>query len=66
LIFDALHHARLGTRSDGMSDLIRWSDEQMAKLSHFFPKSHGRPRVDDGDDGQVLSEIFFINRSGTR
>ncbi len=52
-----------------MSDLIRRSDEQMAKLCHFFPKSHGRPRVDDGDDGddgQVLSEIFFINRSGTR
>ncbi len=46
-----------------MSDLIRRSDEQMAKLSHFFPKSHGRPRV---DDERVLSKIFFINRSGTR
>ncbi len=46
-----------------MSDLIRRSDEQMAKLSQFFTKSLGRPRV---DDERVLSEIFFINRSGTR
>ncbi len=46
-----------------MSDLIRRSDEQMAKLSPFFTKSLGRPRV---DDERVLSEIFFINRSGTR
>jgi len=30
-----------------MSDLFWLSDEQMARLSPFFPKSHGRPRVDD-------------------
>jgi len=30
-----------------MSDLFWLTDEQMARLQPFFPKSHGRPRVDD-------------------
>ena len=30
-----------------MSDLFWLTDEQMAKLSPFFPRSHGKPRVDD-------------------
>jgi transposase len=29
----------------------------------FFPKSHGKPRV---DDRRVLSGIIFINRNGLR
>jgi transposase len=35
----------------------------MARLQPFFPKSHGRPRV---DDRRVLSGIIFINRNGLR
>lgn len=35
----------------------------MARLRPFFPKSHGRPRV---DDRRVLSGIIFINRNGLR
>ena len=46
-----------------MSDLYRLSDTQMAKLEPFFPKSHGKPRV---DDRRVLSGIIFINRNGLR
>ena len=46
-----------------MSDLFWLSDEQMAKLAPFFPKSHGKPRV---DDRRVLSGIIFINRNGLR
>ena len=46
-----------------MSDLFWLSDEQMARLKPFFPKSHGRPRV---DDRRVLSGIIFINRNGLR
>ena len=46
-----------------MSDLYWLTDEQMAKLSPFFPKSHGKPRV---DDRRVLSGIIFINRNGLR
>ena len=46
-----------------MSDLYWLSDAQMAKLEPFFPKSHGKPRV---DDRRVLSGILFINRSGLR
>lgn len=30
-----------------MSDLFWLTDEQMARLQPFFPKSHGRLRVDD-------------------
>ena len=46
-----------------MSDLYWLSDAQMAKLEPFFPKSHGKPRV---DDRRVLSGIVFINRNGLR
>ena len=46
-----------------MSDLYWLADEQMAKLSPFFPKPHGKPRV---DDKRVLSGIIFINRNGLR
>ena len=30
-----------------MSDLFWLTDEQMARLQPYFPKSHGRERVDD-------------------
>lgn len=46
-----------------MSDLFWLSDEQMARLEPFFPKPHGKPRV---DDKRVLSGIIFINRNGLR
>ena len=35
----------------------------MARLEPFFPRSHGKPRV---DDRRVLSGIIFINRNGLR
>ncbi|MCJ8139958.1 IS5 family transposase [Falsirhodobacter halotolerans] len=35
----------------------------MARLRPYFPKSHGRPRV---DDRRVLSGIIFVNRNGLR
>ena len=46
-----------------MSDLDWLTDEQMARLQPYFPKSHGRPRV---DDRRVLSGIVFVNRNGLR
>ena len=46
-----------------MNDLYWLTDRQMAKLEPFFPKSHGKPRV---DDRRVLSGIIFINRNGLR
>jgi transposase len=46
-----------------MSDLFWLTDEQMARLQPFFPRSHGRPRV---DDRRVSSGIIFINRNGLR
>lgn len=46
-----------------MSNLFWLTDEQMARLQPLFPKSHGRPRV---DDRRVLSVIIFINRNGLR
>ena len=46
-----------------MSDLFWLTETRMARLELFFPKSHGKPRV---DDRRVLSGIIFINRNGLR
>ncbi len=50
-----------GAPSDEQSFWL--SDAQMARLEPFFPKSHGKPRV---DDRRVLSGIIFVNRHGLR
>ena len=42
-----------------MSELYWLTDDQMERLRPFFPKSRGRPRV---DDRRVLS--IFIQRNG--
>ena len=44
-----------------MSELYWLTDAQMERLRPFFPKSRGRPRV---DDRRVLSGIIFIKRNG--
>lgn len=44
-----------------MTNLFWLTDAQMARLEPFFPKSHGKPLV---DDRRVLSGIIFINRNG--
>ena len=46
-----------------MSNLFWLTEAQMARLQPFFPKSHGKPRV---DDRRVLNGIIFINRNGLR
>ena len=46
-----------------MSNLFWLTDAQLERLKPFFPKSHGKPRV---DDRRVLSGIIFINRNGLR
>ena len=46
-----------------MSNLYWLTEAQMERLKPFFPKSHGKPRV---DDRRVLSGIIFINRNGLR
>lgn len=46
-----------------MSNLFWLTDAQMARLRPSFPKSHGKPRV---DDRRLLSGIIFINRNGLR
>lgn len=46
-----------------MSDLFWLTDEQIERMRPFFPKSHGRPRV---DDRRVLSGIVFVDRNGLR
>jgi transposase len=46
-----------------MSNLFWLTEAQMARLRPFFPKSHGKPRV---DDLRVLSGIIFTNRNGLR
>lgn len=44
-----------------MSELYWLTDAQIERLRPFFPKSRGRPRV---DDRRVLSGIIFIQRNG--
>ena len=46
-----------------MSDLYWLTDEQMERLRPHFPRSHGKPSV---DDRRVLSGIIFVNRNGLR
>jgi transposase len=46
-----------------MSNLFWLTNEQIERLKPFFPKSHGKPSV---DDRSVLSGIIFINRNGLR
>lgn len=46
-----------------MRDLFWLTDEQLARLQPFFPKSRGKQRV---DDRRVLSGTVFVNRSGLR
>jgi hypothetical protein len=41
--------------SGDMSSLFWLTDEQMARLEPFFPKSHGKPRVDD----RRMSELYL-------
>ena len=46
-----------------MSDLYWLTEEHMARLRPYFPKSHSKPRV---DDRRVLSGIVLVNRNGLR
>lgn len=40
-----------------MSDLFLLSERQMARISPFFPLSHGVPRV---DDRRVINGIVYV------
>ena len=44
-----------------MSELFWLTDVQVGRMSPFFPKSRGKPRV---DDRRVLSGIIYIQRNG--
>ena len=46
-----------------MSNHYWLTEEQMRRLCPYFPRSRGKPRV---DDRRVLSGITFINRNGLR
>ena len=44
-----------------MGDLFLLSERQMARISPFFPLSHGVPRV---DDRRVVSGIVYVIKHG--
>lgn len=44
-----------------MSDLFLLSERQMARISPYFPLSHGVPRV---EDRRVVSGIVYVLRNG--
>ena len=57
------HDPRLENPAVNLFDLFWLTGAQMARLEPYFPKSHGKPRV---DDRRVLSGIIFINRNALR
>lgn len=46
-----------------MSNLLWLADEQMERLTPFFAKNRGKPRV---DDVRALKGIISFNRNGLR
>ena len=46
-----------------MSDQFWLSEDQLSRISGFFPLSHGVPRV---DDRRVVSGIIHVIRNGLR
>lgn len=44
-----------------MSELFLLSERQMLRISPHFPRSHGKPRV---DDRRVISGIIYVIRNG--
>ena len=46
-----------------MSDQFWLSEEQLARIQPYFPRSHGVPRV---DDRKVISGIIHVIRNGLR
>ena len=46
-----------------MSDQFWLSEQQLARISPYFPLSHGVPRV---DDPKVISGIIHVIRNGLR
>jgi transposase len=46
-----------------MSDAPLLTEAQMRQMAPYFPRSRGRPRV---DDRRVLSGIVFVIRNGLR
>src|ERR1700760_1353690 len=46
-----------------MSELFLLSERQMTRISPHFPRSHGRPRV---DDRRVISGVIYVIRNGLR
>jgi transposase len=46
-----------------LGDLLMLTPAQMRRIEPFFPRSHGKPRV---DDRRVLSGILFVIRNGLR
>ena len=44
-----------------MSDVVLLSRSQMARLAPHFPRSRGKPRV---DDRRVVSGIIYVIRNG--
>jgi putative transposase len=46
-----------------MTDAPMLSEAQMQRIMPYFPRSRGRPRV---DDRRVLSGIVFVIRNGLR
>ena len=45
-----------------MSSLFLLSDQQMASIKSYFPRPHGKPRVDDQRVIRVRSHLSTVHR----
>ncbi len=52
---------RLAKRGSMISDRFWLLEAQVDRIRPFFPKAHGKPKV---DDRRVLSGIIFTQRNG--
>ena len=46
-----------------MTDMFLLTERQMSRIRPYFPRSHGKPRV---DDRRVVSGIIYVIRNGLR
>jgi transposase len=53
----------VGQEDPPMSDQYWLSEAQLERIKPYFPRSHGRPRV---DDRRVISGIVHVIRNGLR
>jgi hypothetical protein len=43
-----------------MADHYWLTENQLERIKPYFPRSHGKPRVDDGESGAFTVDVFAM------